>query len=89
MPTSIRGVPVDCEYPVVARIGGVLRGLLRDGVPVNAGDKIGDIDPRGVTGDLNHISDKAMRVAEGVHEAIVLNLDRLRQEMASVASPAS
>lgn len=75
-----RGVPVDCEYPVVARIGGVLRGLLRDGVPVVAGDKLGDIDPRGVTDDLQHLSDKAVRVAEGVHEAIVLNLDRLRGE---------
>jgi xanthine dehydrogenase accessory factor len=84
-----RGVPVDCEYPVVARISGVLRGLLRDGVPVNPGDKIGDIDPRGITGDLSHISDKAMRVAEGVHEAIVLNLDRLRLEMAGDASSLS
>lgn len=84
-----RGVPVDCEYPVVARIGGVLRGLLRDGVPVNTGDKLGDIDPRGITEDLNHISDKAMRVAEGVHEAIVLNLDRLRLEMAGGASSSS
>ncbi len=72
-----RGVPVDNEYPVVARIGGVLRGLLRDGVPVAAGDRLGDIDPRGITEDLNHISDKAMRVAEGVLEALILNLDRV------------
>ena len=73
-----KGVPVDSEYPVVARIGGVVRGLLRDGVPVEAGDKIGDVDPRGVTGDIAHISDKAQRVAEGVLEAVVLNLDRVR-----------
>ncbi len=73
-----RGVPVDSEYPIVARIGGVIRGLLRDGVPVEAGDRLGDIDPRGLTGDLNHISDKAQRVAEGVLEAMVLNADRLR-----------
>ncbi len=72
-----RGVPVDSEYPVVARISGVIRGLLRDGVPVEPGDKIGDVDPRGVTGDLNHVSDKAQRVAEGVLEAIVLHQDRL------------
>ena len=72
-----KGFPVDSEYPVVARISGVIRGLLRDGVPVEAGDKIGDIDPRGMTEDLEHISDKAQRVAEGVHEAIVLNGDRL------------
>jgi xanthine dehydrogenase accessory factor len=72
-----KGFPVDSEYPVVARIAGVIRGLLRDGVPVEPGDKIGDIDPRGFTGDLEHISDKAQRVAEGVHEAIVLQADRL------------
>lgn len=73
-----RGVPVDSEYPVVARIGGVIRGLLRDGVPVDAGDKIGDVDPRGFTEDLAHVSDKAQRVAEGVLEAIVLHSNRLR-----------
>jgi len=73
-----RGVPVDSEYPVVARIGGVIRGLLRDGIPVEAGDRLGDIDPRGFTDDLAHISDKAQRVAEGVLEAMVLNADRLR-----------
>jgi xanthine dehydrogenase accessory factor len=73
-----KGVPVDAEYPVVARISGVIRGLLRDGVPVDGGDKIGDIDPRGITEDLEHISDKAQRVAEGVHEAIVLNQNRVR-----------
>ena len=73
-----RGVPVDSEYPVVARISGVIRGLLRDGVPVETGDKIGDIDPRGITEDLEHVSDKAQRVAEGVLEAIVIEKDRLR-----------
>jgi xanthine dehydrogenase accessory factor len=66
-----RGVPVDASYSITARIGGVIRGLLRDGVPVKAGDRIGDVDPRGVTDDLDHISDKSHRVAEGVHEALL------------------
>jgi len=66
-----QGVPVDASYPVTARIGGVLRGLLRDGVPVKQGDRIADIDPRGNTEDLDHISDKARRIAEGVHEALL------------------
>lgn len=66
-----RGVPVDASYSVTARIGGVIRGLLRDGVPVKAGDRIGDVDPRGVTDDLDHVSDKSHRVAEGVHEALL------------------
>lgn len=66
-----QGVPVDASYPVTARISGVLRGLLRDGVPVKQGDRIADIDPRGNTDDLDHISDKSRRVAEGVHEALL------------------
>jgi xanthine dehydrogenase accessory factor len=66
-----RGVPVDSAYAVKARITGVVRGLLRNGVPVEAGNKIGDVDPRGRTDDLDHISDKARRVAEGVHEALL------------------
>ena len=66
-----RGVPVDASYAVTARIGGVIRGLLRDGVPVKKGDRIGDVDPRGFTDDLDHLSDKSRRVAEGVHEALV------------------
>ncbi|HOC42092.1 MAG TPA: selenium-dependent molybdenum cofactor biosynthesis protein YqeB [Thermoanaerobaculales bacterium] len=66
-----KGVPVDASYAVTARISGVIRGLLRDGVPVKAGDRIADIDPRGRTDDLDHISDKSRRVAEGVHEALL------------------
>ena len=66
-----KGVPVDASYPVTARISGVLRGLLRDGVPVKHGDRIADVDPRGRTDDLDHISDKSHRVAEGVHEALM------------------
>ena len=70
-----RGVPVDASYAVTARISGVVRGLLRDGSPVKAGDRIGDVDPRGRTDDLDHISDKSHRVAEGVHEALLGLLD--------------
>lgn len=66
-----RGVPVDASYSINARIGGVIRGLLRDGVPVKADDRIGDVDPRGTTEDLDHVSDKSHRVAEGVHEALM------------------
>jgi xanthine dehydrogenase accessory factor len=71
-----KGVPVDASYAVTARISGVIRGLLRDGVPVKAGDRIADIDPRGRTDDLDHISDKSRRVAEGVHEALLGLLTR-------------
>jgi len=74
-----RGVPVDASSAVTARISGVVRGLLRDGVPVSAGDKLGDIDPRGVTDDLDHISDKSRRVAEGVLEALIRILSEAKQ----------
>jgi xanthine dehydrogenase accessory factor len=72
-----RGVPVDASYTVTSRIAGVVRGLLRDGVPVKASDRIADVDPRGRTDDLDHISDKAHRVAEGVHEALLGLIDSM------------
>jgi len=74
-----RGVPVDASYSITARIGGVIRGLLRDGVPVKAGDRIGDVDPRGTTDDLDHVSDKSHRVAEGVHEALLSLVAELKE----------
>ena len=74
-----RGVPVDASYSITARIGGVIRGLLRDGVPVKANDKIGDVDPRGTTDDLDHVSDKSHRVAEGVHEALLSLVAELKK----------
>ena len=45
--------------------------MLRDGVPVKRGDRIADVDPRGRTDDLDHLSDKSLRVAEGVLEAML------------------
>jgi xanthine dehydrogenase accessory factor len=72
-------VPVDASYSVTARIGGVIRGLLRDGVPVKADDRIGDVDPRGTTDDLDHVSDKSHRVAEGVHEALLSLISEMKK----------
>jgi xanthine dehydrogenase accessory factor len=79
-----KGVPVDASYAVTARIAGVIRGLLRDGVPVKAGDRIADIDPRGRTDDLDHISDKSRRVAEGVHEALLGLLTKIPKKRRAV-----
>jgi xanthine dehydrogenase accessory factor len=56
---------------VRAPFDGVLRGLLHDGVPVSAGHKIGDVDPRGVRRHCFTISDKALAVGGGVVEAIL------------------
>jgi xanthine dehydrogenase accessory factor len=55
---------------VKSRLDGVLRGLVRDGTPVRAGRKIGDIDPRpGIA--VDRISDKGRAVSGGVLEAIL------------------
>jgi xanthine dehydrogenase accessory factor len=64
---------VDGE-PVTAAIPGLLRGLVADGVPVERGDKIGDIDPRGPLIDAARISDKGRAVAAGVLEAVLLHI---------------
>jgi xanthine dehydrogenase accessory factor len=56
---------------VAASVNGVLRGILRSGIHVPAGFKIGDIDPRGIREYCFTISDKARSVAGGVLEAIL------------------
>lgn len=58
--------------PVKAKIKGVLRGLLRDGMTVEKGMKLGDIDPRGKREFCYTISDKALAIAGGVLEAILM-----------------
>lgn len=60
--------------PVTAPIPGLLRGLVADGVTVEAGTKIGDIDPRGPLVDPARISDKGRAVAAGVLEAVLVGL---------------
>lgn len=57
--------------PVNASIRGILRGLVRDGLPVSAGMKVGDIDPRAIRDHCFTISDKARAVAGGVLEALL------------------
>ena len=58
--------------PVEATLDGILRGLIRDGYPVNAGFKMADIDPRVEEYDnCFTISDKARCIAGGVVEAIL------------------
>ena len=64
--------------PVTTPIAGLLRGVLQDGVPVSAGAKVGDVDPRGAAVDPAAISDKARAVAAGVLEAVLLRRCGLR-----------
>lgn len=65
---------VDGE-PVAARIAGLLRGLLADGVSIPVGGKVGDVDPRGPAVDPRRLSDKGRAVAAGVLEAILIGRD--------------
>jgi xanthine dehydrogenase accessory factor len=64
-------VAVVDDFPVIAKISGMVRGLLRDGVEVRKGVKVGDIDPRGKRELCFTISDKARAIAGGVLEAIL------------------
>lgn len=56
---------------IYAKISGIIRGLIKDGTPVEEGLKIGDIDPRGYNIDPDTISDKARSIGGGVLEAIL------------------
>ncbi len=57
--------------PVIAAIAGILRGLVRDGLPVSTGMKVGDVDPRAVREHCFTISDKSRAIAGGVLEAVL------------------
>jgi xanthine dehydrogenase accessory factor len=62
--------------PVIAAIDGVMRGLVRDGLHVTPGMKVGDIDPRAVRAHCFTISDKSRAIAGGVLEAMLYLLAR-------------
>jgi xanthine dehydrogenase accessory factor len=62
---KVDGEAVPAPFP------GLVRGLLRTGLDVRAGMKIGDIDPRTDPRLCQHVSDKALAVAGGVLEAIL------------------
>ncbi len=60
------------RYPVVSPFDGVLRGLIRSGLHVTKGLKIGDVDPRNNDPALcNLVSDKALAIGGGALEAIL------------------
>jgi xanthine dehydrogenase accessory factor len=59
------------EQPVITPLGGVLRGLIRDGIQVNKGLKVGDVDPRDDPSACSLVSDKALSIGGAVLEAIL------------------
>ncbi|NDV24296.1 selenium-dependent molybdenum cofactor biosynthesis protein YqeB [Desulfovibrio sp. JC022] len=60
--------------PVVAKISGVIRGLLRNGTPVRKRTKLGDIDPRATKTYCGEVSDKALSIGGGVLEAVCAHI---------------
>lgn len=57
------------KTPVYAEMTGLVRGMLKEGLWVSKGTKIGDIDPR-INAEYDTISDKALAVGGGVLEAV-------------------
>jgi xanthine dehydrogenase accessory factor len=69
-----RGEPVagiDGE-DLAAPLDGILRGLTHDGVPVEAGAKVVEVDPRGELKAVIGLGPRPQRIAEGVSRAIEL-----------------
>jgi xanthine dehydrogenase accessory factor len=64
------------EAPIVSSLDGVVRGLITPGTRVEAGIKIGDIDPRADPTACFEISDKALAIGGGAVEAVLTRLNR-------------
>ncbi len=58
------------DIPLVAKVGGIIRGILKDGLNVQPTAKLVDIDPRGDPAELSRISRKAWTIADAVLETI-------------------
>ncbi len=56
--------------PIQAKFKGVLRGLIQNGLPVRARMKIGDLDPRCEVAQCFLVSDKALKIGEGVLQGL-------------------
>jgi xanthine dehydrogenase accessory factor len=67
--------------PVKTSVAGVLRGLLRSGLRVTRGFKLGDVDPRATPENCFVVSDKALAVAGGVLEAACQLLGGVRFDL--------
>ena len=67
------------EHPVVSPLKGVLRGLIRDGIHVPKGLKIGDVDPRDDAEACYMASDKALAMGGAALEAILSRVDIRRR----------
>lgn len=69
----IAEILADTTAKIISPLSGVLRGLIRDGLQVQAGIKIGDVDPHGDRQNCFLVSDKALSIGGGVLEALLSN----------------
>ena len=76
---AVVGEPNGDQYSVISPFAGVLRGLIRDGLRVTKGIKIGDIDARDDVGACYLVSDKALAIGGGVLEAIISKIEIRKQ----------
>ncbi len=60
------------DQPLKAPLSGILRGLIRNGVPVAKGSKLIEVDPVNDKAICDIIADKIWRIGEGVLQAIML-----------------
>ncbi|MBC8429698.1 MAG: EF2563 family selenium-dependent molybdenum hydroxylase system protein [Dehalococcoidia bacterium] len=63
------------EHPVKTEIGGVVRALLRNGIVVRKGTKLGEIDPSGNKEVCYTIRARVRAIAGGALEAILMRLN--------------
>ena len=59
------------DQVIVAPFDGFLRGLLHDGLCVQSGLKVGDIDPRQDARFATFVSEKSLAIGGGVLEALL------------------
>ena len=76
---AIIGEPNRDQYSIVSPFSGTLRGLIRDGLYVTKGMKIGDIDARDDVGACYLVSDKALAIGGAVLEAIMSKAEIRKQ----------
>lgn len=60
---------------ITAPFDGCLRGLLPDGIQVQAGMKVGDLDPRNDPQFTHSVSEKSLAIGGGVLEALLTRLE--------------
>jgi xanthine dehydrogenase accessory factor len=59
------------NYSILSPFNGILRGLIRPGMHVTKGLKIGDVDRRNDPAMCTLVSDKSLAIGGGVLEAVL------------------